>query len=75
MLKYFIFLFTLLGFQSAIAQMDIADARALAEGTVVTVRGIATNGGEQGIIRYLYRKRNACRSYRSSKNFSGTIRN
>jgi len=53
MLKYFIFLFTLLGFQSAIAQMDIADARALAEGTVVTVRGIATNGGEQGIIRYL----------------------
>jgi len=53
MFKYFSFLLLILGFQSAIAQIDIADARALSEGTVVTVRGIVTNGAEQGIIRYL----------------------
>ena len=53
MIKYFTFLLAILGWQSAIAQIDIADARELAEGTVVTVRGIATNGGEQGIIRYI----------------------
>lgn len=53
MFKYFTFIFIILGFQSAIAQIDIADARALSEGTVVTVRGIVTNGAEQGIIRYI----------------------
>ena len=35
------------------AQIDISDARALSEGTEVTVTGIITNGSELGIIRYL----------------------
>ena len=35
------------------SQTTIADARAAAEGTVVTVTGIALNGAELGIIRYI----------------------
>ena len=53
MLKYFSFLIAILGFQSAIAQIDIAEARTMTEGTVVTIQGIVTNGSEQGIIRYI----------------------
>lgn len=34
------------------AQNSIAEARAMAVGTVVTVKGIVTNGSELGIIRY-----------------------
>ncbi len=34
-------------------QMDIADARSMAEGTEVTITGVVTNGGELGIIRYV----------------------
>ncbi len=53
MFKYVTFLLIFLGFQSANAQTDIAAARAMTEGTVVTIRGIVTNGSEQGIIRYI----------------------
>ncbi|MBP7272466.1 MAG: T9SS type A sorting domain-containing protein [Saprospiraceae bacterium] len=35
------------------AQIDIAVARTQAAGTTVTVQGIATHGGELGIIRYI----------------------
>ncbi len=35
------------------AQIDISVARGMAEGTVVTIEGIATNGDELGIIRYV----------------------
>jgi len=35
------------------AQEDIAAARALGEGTEVTVTGIVTNGDELGLIRYM----------------------
>ena len=41
-------------FYSALdAQITIAEARALPEGTNVTVEGIVTNGSELGIIRYM----------------------
>ena len=35
------------------AQIDIADARSMSLGSVVTVEGVVTNGDELGIIRYL----------------------
>ncbi len=47
-----IFIFLLTSF-SLKAQIDIAVARTMPEGTVVTVQGIATNGDELGIIRYI----------------------
>lgn len=40
-------------FVSLSAQIDIAQARGMSEGTTVTVEGIVTNGFELGIIRYL----------------------
>ncbi len=48
------------------AQMDIADARLQPEGTVVTVQGIATNGAELGIIRYLQDDTGAIPAYPGS---------
>jgi len=42
-----------LGISQASAQANIAAARALGVGAVVTVRGIVTNGPELGNIRYL----------------------
>lgn len=38
---------------SATAQTDIADARTYAINSIVTISGIATNGSELGVIRYL----------------------
>jgi len=35
------------------AQENILEAREMPIGTVVTVKGIATNGSELGIIRYM----------------------
>lgn len=35
------------------AQIDISEARGMAEGMTVTIEGIATNGEELGIIRYI----------------------
>jgi hypothetical protein len=35
------------------SQANIAAARAMPEGSTVTIRGIATNGPELGIIRYI----------------------
>lgn len=42
-----------LSFQPLVAQIDIAVARGMNEGSTVTVEGIATNGDGLGIIRYL----------------------
>lgn len=39
--------------QTGFAQNTIAEARALPLGTTVTVKGVVTNGGELGTIRYL----------------------
>ncbi len=40
-------------FNTLNAQTTIADARGMNIGDVVTIEGVATNGGELGIIRYL----------------------
>jgi len=55
MIRTFLLLaFTLYYHSALLAQViDIAAARALPSGTVVTVRGIVTNGPELGRIRYL----------------------
>jgi phosphatidylserine/phosphatidylglycerophosphate/cardiolipin synthase-like enzyme len=45
-------LFLLSIFSLSYAQNTILEARAMPEGTVVTVKGIATNGSELGVIRY-----------------------
>ncbi len=45
-----LFLFCISSF--SYAQISIQEARNLPAGTVVTVKGIATNGSEMGIIRY-----------------------
>lgn len=49
----FLTVLLILGFFSlSYGQANILEARGMAEGTVVTVTGIATNGSELGIIRY-----------------------
>ena len=45
-------LFLLSIYSVSMAQTTILEARGMAVGTVVTVKGIATNGSELGIIRY-----------------------
>jgi len=53
MKKTFILAIVLLGISAlANAQNTILEARGMAAGTVVTVKGIVTNGAELGIIRY-----------------------
>ncbi len=53
MKKSFLFSLLLLGILSlGYAQNTILEARGMAAGTVVTVKGIATHGSELGIIRY-----------------------
>lgn len=53
MKKIFIITLFAIGFTYlANAQNTILEARGMAAGTVVTVKGIATNGSELGIIRY-----------------------
>jgi len=42
----------LLGYQGFSQSITIAAARALPEGSTVTVRGVVTNGSELGVIRY-----------------------
>ncbi|MEL6636901.1 MAG: phospholipase D-like domain-containing protein [Bacteroidota bacterium] len=46
-------LLLLLAWTTSEAQIDIANARSMSEGSTVTIKGIATNGAEQGIIRYI----------------------
>lgn len=54
MKKSFTIILLLLGILSySYAQNTILEARGMAAGTVVTVKGIATNGSELGIIRYM----------------------
>lgn len=48
------------------AQITIATARTMAEGATVTVRGIVTNGGELGVIRYLQDPTGGIGAYSSS---------
>ncbi len=53
------FYFILIAYLWAIpiyAQQNIADVRNLQNGTIVTVTGIATNGSELGLIRYIQDK-------------------
>ena len=45
------------------AQIDIADARNMSEGSTVTVEGIVTNGPELSIIRYLQDATGAIAAY------------
>ncbi len=53
-MRLFSFIFVLcLTANFTYAQVDISDARAETEGTVVTVEGVVTNGFELGIIRYI----------------------
>lgn len=53
MKKFFFLLFVLiLTGNHLYSQMTIAEARALPEGSTVTIRGVVTNGSELGIIRY-----------------------
>jgi len=48
-----ILVFALMGFSTWLnAQNSILEARGMAVGTVVTVKGIVTNGSELGVIRY-----------------------
>ncbi|MFK7810569.1 MAG: phospholipase D-like domain-containing protein [Saprospiraceae bacterium] len=46
-------LLSLFSFLTLNAQIDISEARSMNEGDVVTIQGIATNGPELGIIRYI----------------------
>lgn len=52
-----------LSFFSLNAQIDISQARGMSEGSTVTVEGIATNGFELGIIRYLQDETGAIPAY------------
>lgn len=51
-LKLLFFILLITSFQSQAQVITIEEARALPEGTTVTVTGTATNGDEMGIIRY-----------------------
>lgn len=51
--KLFLLLVFTFSSLSLFAQIDIAEARTMSEGTTVTVRGIVTNGPELSIIRYM----------------------
>ncbi len=54
----------ILGASSALrAQIDIADARTMPEGSTVTIEGIATNGAELSIIRYIQDATGAIAAY------------
>ncbi|HPS51316.1 MAG TPA: DUF5689 domain-containing protein, partial [Bacteroidales bacterium] len=48
----FLFFVLILTGNHLYSQMTIAEARALPEGSTVTIRGVVTNGSELGIIRY-----------------------
>ncbi len=48
-----IFLSITFSFSNLVAQIDIDVARGMIEGSTVTVEGIATNGAELGVIRYI----------------------
>jgi phosphatidylserine/phosphatidylglycerophosphate/cardiolipin synthase-like enzyme len=67
MKKSLILLITFFGFSVIIfAQTTIQEARNLPEGTVVTVKGIVTNGSELGIIRYFQDNTAGIAAYGSS---------
>ena len=48
---------------SLIAQIDISDARGMSIGSTVTIEGVATNGFELGIIRYIQDATGAIAAY------------
>ncbi len=67
----------LISWVSVEAQIDISDARAMSEGTTVTIKGIATNGAEQGIIRYIQDDTGGLPAYPgmgSAANFPETVK-
>ena len=53
------------------AQIDIAVARSMSEGSTVTVEGIVTNGAELGIIRYLQDATGAIAAYPGAGSIAG----
>ncbi len=53
MIRAFTVLAILFFSQCLMAQIDISEARSMPIGAEVTIVGVATNGGELGIIRYL----------------------
>lgn len=53
------------------AQIDIAEARGMSEGTTVTVEGIVTNGFELGIIRYIQDETGGIPAYPGSGSVDG----
>ncbi len=60
---FLVFISVTLSFSSLVAQIDISVARGMSEGSTVTVEGIATNGSELGVIRYLQDATGAIAAY------------
>ncbi len=85
MKKKLILALVILGFSSVtIAQNTIQEARNMAVGTVVTVKGIVTNGAELGVIRYFQDNTAGIAAYGSAINavnrgdsvtITGTLKN
>jgi hypothetical protein len=59
----FIFSIVLPAFGGLLAQIDIADARTMPEGSTVTIEGIVTNGPELSVIRYVQDATGAIAAY------------
>ncbi len=67
--------FILLTALSAEAQISISDARDLPLGSTVTIEGVATNGDELGVIRFLQDSNGAIAVYPGSGSQSGFANN
>jgi phosphatidylserine/phosphatidylglycerophosphate/cardiolipin synthase-like enzyme/DNA/RNA endonuclease YhcR with UshA esterase domain len=63
---FFLALSIFISFSSLDAQIDISAARAMSEGSTVTIQGIATNGPGLGIIRYIQDDTGAIPAYPGS---------
>ncbi|MDG1296468.1 MAG: hypothetical protein P8P48_04975 [Saprospiraceae bacterium] len=70
-MKIFYSILFLLFSLSLSAQLDIIDARGASLGSTVTVKGIVTNGGELGDIRYLQDATAGIAAYPGSGSVSG----
>ncbi len=68
MKKSILFYLAFLTFSQLSAQNSILEARGMAAGTVVTVKGIVTNGAELGVIRYFQDNTAGIAAYGSSVN-------
>ncbi len=68
MKKSILFYLAFLTFSQLSAQNSILEARGMAAGTVVTVKGLVTNGAELGVIRYFQDNTAGIAAYGSSVN-------